>query len=104
MITITIRSNECGNNKKASFLVNVNNGETLSLDIVASFTGPRVSLLTPNINFGLNRTHSEAAMTFEIKNETPIPARVLFREAINPTTFFESTLKLLSYFRDFCSL
>ena len=73
-------SEKPGKLRKASFIVNVKNGERFQFDISADFMGPKVMMHTPNINFGLNNIYTLRKLTFFIENLTEITANILFKE------------------------
>jgi len=51
-LTVQVRSSEIGT-KKASFLVEIEDGVPMSFSIEATFIGPTVKVIEPNIDFGL---------------------------------------------------
>jgi hypothetical protein len=79
-ISVTIRSSTCGV-KTAYILVDIEDGIPLSYFIQAEFTGPHVTIVEPNVEFGLQKVNSHASFTMSVTNHSAIDAPILIKNA-----------------------
>ena len=100
-INITIRSSSIGRHN-VTFIVEVENGNTLSFEVIANFIGPKVVIKENVIDFGLVRTYSQYQSQLTIQNISEVDAEVLIRTMDNIDTLFgeeKGKVKLLPEYK-----
>lgn len=61
--------------------MDIEDGIPLSYFIQAEFTGPHITIVEPNVEFGLQKINSHAAFTMSVTNHSPIDAPILIKNA-----------------------
>lgn len=64
---------------RISYQLQYANSAPTALDILASFEGSRIRLLTPDVHFGIVKSYSTGEKTFEIENYSEVEAEVLVK-------------------------
>lgn len=64
---------------RAFFEVHYTDSFITSLDLCASFSGTKLRICTPEINFGVVKSFSTAEQEFEIENFSDVDAEILTR-------------------------
>lgn len=76
-------------NQKLIFLVKVENGNPLAIEVNASFQGPKIKIVQPEANFGLLRAYTSKSIDLDIINLNDVPAELLIRRKGETVNFDE---------------
>lgn len=79
-ISVTIESKTCGL-KTAYLIIEIEDGVPLSYFIEAEFHGPLVSIVEPNVEFGLQKINSQSSYTINVINHSSIEAPIIMKNA-----------------------
>ena len=77
-IVVSIQSKTWGV-KTAYIMIDIEDGIPLSYFIQAKFIGPLVSIVEPDVEFGLQKVNTHTSFTMNITNHSPIEAPVLIK-------------------------
>ena len=87
-LTIHVRSSEIGT-KKSYFLIEIEDGVPLSFSVEATFIGPTVKIIEPNIDFGLMKIDHKQQFRLNVENLSGIDAPIMLKNAKDMETCFE---------------
>lgn len=76
----------------AYFYIEIEDGAPVSFEVRCEFMGPIVRCLTPIIDYSLVKVNSQESMTITVENQSPIPAKVLFKKSGNELLNFQNML------------
>lgn len=85
-ISVTILSKTCGV-KTAYLIIEIEDGVPLSYFIQAAFKGPLVSIVEPNVEFGLQKVNSHSSFTINVTNHSPVEAPIIIRNSADFASF-----------------
>ena len=77
-IAVSIQSKTWGI-KTAYLMIDIEDGVPLSYFIQANFIGPLVTIVEPNVEFGLQKIRTHTSFTMNITNHSPIEAPVIIK-------------------------
>ena len=100
-ITVTIMSRTVGL-KMAYLMIDIEDGIPMSYLIQANFDGPILSIVEPNIEFGLQKVNSHNSFTMNINNYSSVEAPIMVKNAhdfanLNFDTYLEQYQKELEW-------
>ena len=100
-ITVTIMSRTVGL-KMAYLMIDIEDGIPMSYFIQANFDGPIVSIVEPNVEFGLQKVNSHNSFTMNINNYSSVEAPIIVKNAhdfanLNFDTYLENYQKELEW-------
>jgi hypothetical protein len=89
---MSMESPNCGE-KNAYFFIEIEDGEPLSFQCMATFRGPIVKLTEPVCDYQLVKINTEQEYKITLENQSPIPARIMIKSSRNKKVLsFESIL------------
>lgn len=87
-LTINVSSSEVGT-KKAYYLITCQDGVPMSFAVEASFRGPDINVIEPNVDFGLMKINHQQSFRLNIENITEIPATILLKHKDDSLGFMD---------------
>lgn len=75
-------------------MIEIEDGVPLSYFIQAKFIGPVVSIVEPDVEFGLQKVNTHTSFTMNITNHSPIEAPIIIKNSKDFTSYtFEKYLE-----------